>query len=93
MVVKQKLAMSGPGRILSATGVVYIGQQISGMTATSSITINGAMLIAGGTPINGALGTVSVTYNPAYTNIPQFVSSSADPGQTTPWVKIISWSE
>lgn len=94
VVIDQKLTVSGAGRILNATGVVYIGNGISGTgsTGTSSIIVNGALLDAG-TPVNNYSGQLSVTYNSAYTNIPGFVNSSTDSAQTIPWVKIISWSE
>lgn len=91
LVVKNKLTISGASRVLNATGVVYVGAGISGSgsTATSNITINGALLDTGS--LSGYSGVLSVTYNSAYTNIPSFVSPAS--GQTTPWVKIISWSE
>jgi hypothetical protein len=95
LVVKQKLTISGAARVLSATGVVYVGTQIagSGTTTTSNMTINGALLDSGTVPITGYSGALSVTYNSAYTNIPGFVSATTDAAQTTQWVKIISWSE
>jgi Tfp pilus assembly protein PilX/cytoskeletal protein CcmA (bactofilin family) len=91
LVVDQKLITSGGARVLNATGVVYVGTAISaiGSTTTSNITINGALLDSGG--ITSYSGALSVTYNSAYTDIPSFVSIGS--GQTTPWVKIISWSE
>jgi Tfp pilus assembly protein PilX/cytoskeletal protein CcmA (bactofilin family) len=95
LVVNQKLTISGAARVLSATGVVYVGTQIagSGTTTTSNMTINGALLDSGTVPITGYSGALSVTYNSAYTNIPGFVSATTDAAQTTQWVKIISWSE
>ena len=91
LVVDQKLITSGGARVLNATGVVYVGTAIRaiGSTTTSNITINGALLDSGG--ITSYSGALSVTYNSAYTDIPSFVSIGS--GQTTPWVKIISWSE
>jgi len=95
MVVNQKLSINGANRVVSATGVVYIGQGVSGIgsTGTSTITVNGALLVNGTNPISGYSGPMNVTYNSAYTNIPGFVNSSTDSSQTIPWVKIISWSE
>jgi hypothetical protein len=95
LVVKKILTMNGAGKILNATGVVYVGTEILGAStsSTTSMTINGALLDGGTTPISNYTGRLSVTYDSAYTNIPQFVSSSTDASQTTPWVKIISWSE
>jgi cytoskeletal protein CcmA (bactofilin family) len=91
LVVTGSLKMNGAARVLNATGVVYVGAGITaaGTTTTSNITIDGAFLDSGG--ISTYTGALSVTYNPAYVNIPSFVS--ADPSQTTPWVKIIAWSE
>ncbi len=93
LVVNSKLTTNGAGRVLNATGVVYIGSGITGLgsTTTSNVTVNGALLDNGG--VTGYSGVLSVTYNSAYTNIPGFVSASTDASQTTAWVKIISWSE
>jgi Tfp pilus assembly protein PilX len=91
LVVKQKLTMSGASRVLNATGVVYVGLGITGAgsTSTSNMTVDGALLDNGGVATYS--GALAVTYNSAYTDIPSFVSTGS--GQTTPWVKIISWSE
>jgi Tfp pilus assembly protein PilX/cytoskeletal protein CcmA (bactofilin family) len=93
LVVMQKLSISGLARVMNATGVVYVGTSIAniGSTTTSNITINGALLDAGG--FSGYSGILAVNYNSAYTNIPGFVTYSADSSQMTPWVKVISWSE
>jgi Tfp pilus assembly protein PilX len=93
LVVNSKLTMSGHTSSLNATGVVYVGTQIagSGTNASTDIAINGALLVAG-TGFSNYSGQVSVTYNAAYTNIPNFVNAG-DTQQRTPLVKIISWSE
>lgn len=89
MVVGSKLTMSGHTATLNATGVVYVASGITGVTTNSStdITVNGALLVTANA-ISSYSGTMSVNYNAAYTNIPNFASSN-----TTPCVKIISWSE
>jgi hypothetical protein len=94
LVVNQKITMSGHGSLLNATGVVYVGTGItgSGTNNTTGITVNGALLVTSGGINSLYTGQLSVTYNAAYTNIPNFVNSS-DAQQRTPLVKIISWSE
>jgi hypothetical protein len=94
LVVSGKLTVNGAGRTLSTNGVVYIDQGITGVgsTSTSTITINGALLIRTG-GINAAYaGHTSVVYNSAYTNIPNFDLADAD-WDPTSGIKIISWNE
>jgi hypothetical protein len=92
MVVGGKFTTSGSHRSLSATGVVYVAQGIygSGSTATSSIAVNGALMITSGGISNTFAGPVSVNFNSSYTNIPSFDTADWDSGSG---VKIISWSE
>ncbi len=89
IVVGSKLTLDGSAASVNATGVVYVTSGITGLSSTSatSLTVNGALMVTGG-GITSYSGKMSVTYNPAYTNIPNFASSN-----TTPCVKIISWSE
>ena len=91
LVVSSAIKMNGAGKTLTATGVVYAGTGITGAstTASTSININGALLITGSSPITTYSGKLIVSYNNAYTNIPNFSSSN----QTPTGVKIISWSE
>jgi hypothetical protein len=89
LVVTSKLTLTGHTAALNATGLVYLGLGMvgSGTNSSTNVTVNGALLVTSGA-ITGYSGTMSVTYNPSYTNIPNFASSN-----TTPCVKIISWSE
>jgi len=89
IVVGSKLTLDGSAASVNATGVVYVASGITGLSSTSAtnVTVNGALMVTGG-GITNYSGKMSVTYNPAYTNIPNFASSN-----TTPCVKIISWSE
>jgi hypothetical protein len=89
IVVGSKLTMELSTSSLTATGVVYVGTGITGVgtTGTTNISVNGALMVTSG-GISTYSGKMAVTYNPAYTNIPNFASSN-----TSPCVKIISWSE
>ncbi|MGA2441609.1 MAG: hypothetical protein ABSH08_11660, partial [Tepidisphaeraceae bacterium] len=91
LVVNNKLWMSGHSASLNATGVTYIASGIWGIGTNSAtnVTVNGALLITSNAIANSYTGTASVTYNPAYTNIPNFDASD----WTNSSVKIIAWSE
>ena len=92
LVVNNKLTMSGHRANLNATGVTYVANGLSGFGTNSAtnVTIDGALLITSNAIAGTYTGKMSVTYNPAYTNIPNF--------DTNDWasnsgVKIIAWSE
>jgi hypothetical protein len=91
LVIDNKLTINGAGRSVVANGVTYVGQGItgSGATGTSSIQVNGALLVTGG-GITAYTGALAVTYNSASTNIPSFDTADWNSGSG---VKIISWSE
>lgn len=89
LIVSGHITMNGSNRTLNATGVVYSGQGINGISAGSHVTINGALLVTSG-GVTGYTGAVAVTYNPSYTNIPNFDTADWD---NAAGVKIISWSE
>jgi Tfp pilus assembly protein PilX len=92
LVISGKITLDGANSNLNATGVVYLGGQITGLgsTSTSNITVNGALMVTPATPVQGYSGSINVTYNPAYTNIPSFDVTDWD---SSAGVKIISWSE
>jgi len=91
LVVDNKLTITGASRSLIANGVVYVAGGItgSGATGTSTIQINGALLVTSNA-VSGYSGAMSVTYNSASTNIPNFDVTDWNP---TAGIKIISWSE
>jgi len=91
-VVNNELSMSGHSASLNATGVTYIANGIYGVATSSAtnVTINGALLITKNAINSTYAGTLSVTYNPTYTNIPSF---DVNDWASNSSVKIIAWSE
>ena len=94
MVVNSKLTMSGSSASLNVTGVTYVAKGIYGVSTSTAtnVTINGALLVTANSVDHTYMGTLSVTYNPTYTNIPNFDVNNNDWASNS-GVKIIAWSE
>jgi len=94
LVVNSKLTMSGSSASLNVTGVAYVASGLFGLATNSAtnVTINGALLVTANSVDSSFKGTMAVTYNPAYTNIPNFDVNNNDWASNS-GVKIIAWSE
>jgi hypothetical protein len=91
LVVDQYLETNGGNRSFTANGVVCAGSGVSALlgSSSSSITINGALLVtgSGGNVLNNGSVKLNVTYNSSYTNLLTLVAN--EPAV----IKVISWSE
>lgn len=91
LVVDNALEMDGNGKTLTATGVVYAGEGITGLLtgALTTITINGAFLNSTAGIASSYAGKMTVNYNSTYTSIPNL--STTNLSSTGP--EILSWTE
>lgn len=88
LVVGNQINMVGTNSNLTANGLTWVGQQITGM---GNLLINGALFIPNAyTPIStGYRGSLTLNYNAATANVPTFSGQ----GQNPMSLKVLTWAE